>query len=278
MKYIIVLLLCSVITVCAVQAEPDDAGDLAKASQNPVGSMISLPFQNNTSFGIGPNDAISNVLNIQPVYPVGLGKKWNLINRGIVPVIYREEVLPALDIGDASGLGDISYTGFISPAQPGKLIWGVGPSFLFPTATEDRWASDKWSGGAGVVLLSMPGHWVLGVLVQNVWSFAGDENADDVNQLLLQPIINYNFSKGWYFTSVPVITANWEADSDNRWTVPVGGGFGKIMKWGKQPVDLSLAGFYNVEQPNPLVGQGVNLDNQGETWTLRLQIKLLFPK
>jgi len=277
-KYIIVLLLCSVITVCAVQAEPDDAGDLAKASQNPVGSMISLPFQNNTSFGIGPNDAISNVLNIQPVYPVGLGKKWNLINRGIVPVIYREEVLPALDIGDASGLGDISYTGFISPAQPGKLIWGVGPSFLFPTATEDRWASDKWSGGAGVVLLSMPGHWVLGVLVQNVWSFAGDENADDVNQLLLQPIINYNFSKGWYFTSVPVITANWEADSDNRWTVPVGGGFGKIMKWGKQPVDLSLAGFYNVEQPNPLVGQGVNLDNQGETWTLRLQIKLLFPK
>ena len=203
-------------TVGAVQSESGDAGDLAKASQNPIGSLVSLPFQNNTSFGIGPNDAISNVLNIQPVYPVGLGKKWNLINRGIVPVIYREEVLPALDIGDATGLGDISYTGFISSAQPGKLIWGVGPSFLFPTATEDRWASDKWSGGAGVVLLGMPGHWVLGLLVQNVWSFAGDDDADDVNQLLLQPIINYNFSKGWYFTSVPVITANWEADSDNR--------------------------------------------------------------
>jgi len=275
MKYISVLMLCGVMTVLASAA---DSGDLAKASQNPVGNLVSLPFQNNTSFGIGPNDAISNVLNIQPVYPVGLSKKWNLINRGIVPVIYREEVLPALGLGDATGLGDISYTGFISPAQPGKLIWGVGPSFLLPTATEDRWASDKWSAGAGVVVLAMPGHWVLGVLVQNVWSFAGDSNADDVNQLLLQPIINYNFSKGWYFTSVPVITANWEAASDNRWTVPVGGGFGKIMKWGKQPVDLSLAAFYNVEQPNPLVGQGVNLDNQGETWTLRLQIKLLFPK
>jgi hypothetical protein len=271
-------MLCGVMTVVAMAAESDDAGDLAKASQNPVGNLVSLPFQNNTSFGIGPNDAISNVLNIQPVYPVGMNDKWNLINRGIVPVIYREEVFPALDIGDATGLGDISYTGFISPAQPGKLIWGVGPSFLFPTATEDRWASDKWSAGAGVVLLAMPGHWVLGVLVQNVWSFAGDDDADDVNQLLLQPIINYNFSKGWYFTSVPVITANWEADSDNRWTVPIGGGLGKIMKWGKQPVDLSLAAFYNVEQPNPLVGQGVNLDNQGATWTLRLQLKLLFPK
>lgn len=96
--------------------------------------------------------------------------------------------------------------------------------------------------------------------------------------MLLQPIIIYNFSKGWCFTSVPVIIANWEADSDNRWTVPVGGGMGKIMSWGKQPVDLSLAGFYNVEQPNPLVGQGVNLDNQSETWTVRLQLKLLFPK
>jgi len=272
-----VSLICALAVTSPIHAA-GDAGDLAKASQNPVGNMISLPLQNNTSFGIGPNDAISNVLNIQPVYPVGLGENWNLINRGIVPMIYREEVLPAFDIGSATGLGDISYTGFISPAQPGKLIWGVGPSFLFPTATEDRWASDKWSGGAGVVLLGMPGHWVLGVLVQNVWSFAGDDDADDVNQLLLQPIINYNFSKGWYFTSVPVITANWEADSDNRWTVPVGGGFGKIMKWGKQPVDLSLAAFYNVEKPNPLVGQGVNLDNQGETWTLRLQIKLLFPK
>ena len=278
MKTIFAACICALFAAGTVHAQSDDSGDLAKASQNPVGNLVSLPFQNNTSFGIGPNDAISNVLNIQPVYPVGLSENWNLINRGIVPLIYREEVLPALEIGDATGLGDISYTGFISPAKPGKLIWGVGPSFLFPTATEDRWASDKWSAGAGVVLLTMPGHWVLGVLVQNVWSFAGDDNADDVNQLLLQPIINYNFDKGWYFTSVPVITANWEADSDNRWTVPVGGGFGKIMKWGKQPIDLSLAAFYNVEQPNPLVGQGVNLDNQGETWTLRLQIKLLFPK
>jgi hypothetical protein len=278
MERIIAYCACALFVVGTAHAQSDDSGDLATQSQNPVGNLVSLPFQNNTSFGIGPNDAISNVLNIQPVYPVGLSEKWNLINRGIVPVIYREEVLPALDIGDATGLGDISYTGFISPAQPGKLIWGVGPSFLLPTATEDRWASEKWSAGAGVVMLSMPGKWVLGVLVQNVWSFAGDDDAADINEMLLQPIINYNFSKGWYFTSVPVIIANWEADSDNRWTVPVGGGLGKIMKWGEQPVDLSLAAFYNVEQPNALAGQGVNLDNQGETWTLRLQIKLLFPK
>lgn len=253
-----------------------DSGDLAKASQNPVGNMISLPLQNNTSFGIGPDDATSNVLNVQPVYPTALGANWNLINRAIVPVIYREEVVPGT--GSAFGLGDTSYTGFISPGKPGKLIWGVGPSLLLPTAKEDRWASDKWSVGAGVVLLAMPGNWVVGVLASNVWSVAGDSDAADVNFMTLQPIINYNLSNGWYLTSVPVITANWEADSNNTWTIPLGGGFGKITKWGHQPVDLSIQAFYNIVQPKPLIAQAPNLDNQGETWTLRLQLKFLFPK
>ena len=260
-------------TACG--AEPSQ-GDLAKASQNPIGNMISLPFQNNTNFGIGPDDAVSNVLNVQPVYPVPLSPKWNLINRAIIPLIYRQELIPGT--GSAAGLGDISYTGFISPSKPGKVIWGVGPSFVFPTAQEERFASDKWSAGAGVVVLSMPGNWVIGALVQNVWSFAGDDNAGDVNQMLLQPIINYNLADGWYLTSVPVITANWEADQKNRWTVPIGGGFGKITRWGKQAVDLQTQAFYNVETPTPLVGQGINIDNEGSTWTLRLQLKLLFPK
>ncbi len=274
--FAMVLMLGVLLPPATALSTTNEAGDLAKASQNPVGNMISLPLQNNTSFGIGPDDAISNVLNIQPVYPTSLSENWNLINRGIVPLIYREEVFPGS--GDVSGLGDINYTAFISPSQPGKVIWGIGPAFMFPTATDDQFASNKWSAGVGVVALSMPGSWVLGVLVQNVWSFAGDEDAADVNQMLLQPIINYNLANGWYLTSVPVITANWEASSDNRWTVPVGGGFGKITKFGQQPVDLSMQAFYNVETPNPLVGQGINLDNQGETWTLRLQLKFLFPK
>jgi hypothetical protein len=256
------------------KATPNE-GDLAKASQNPVGNMISLPFNNRTSFGIGPNDAKSNVLNIQPVYPVSLGK-WNLINRAIVPVIYREEIVPGT--GSASGLGDISYTGFFSPADPGDVIWGVGPSFLFPTATDDRFASDKFSAGVGVVALTMPKNWVVGVLAQNVWSVAGDDDAEDVNFLLLQPIINYNLNDGWYLTSVPVLTANWEADSSNRWTIPVGGGVGKIMRWGKQAVDMSIQVFYNVEHPEPLIAQAPNAHNEGSSWAIEVKLKFLFPK
>ena len=274
---IVATVLALVFSLVSAAAQEEGESDLAKQSQNPIGNLVSLPFQNNTSFGIGPDDAISNVLNIQPVYPVGLSKKFNLINRGIVPLIYQEAVFS--EVGDSrSGLGDISYTGFISPSQPGKIIWGVGPSFLFPSATEDSWASEKWSGGAGVVVLTMPGSWVLGVLVQNVWSFAGDDDAESVNLMTLQPIINYNLNKGWYLTSVPVITANWTASSSNRWTVPLGGGFGRIVRWGKQPLDLSMQAFYNVEKPKPRIADAPNLQNQGETWTLRLQLKLLFPK
>jgi hypothetical protein len=114
--------------------------------------------------------------------------------------------------------------------------------------------------------------------VSNVWSVAGDSDAADVNQMSFQVIANYNLSDGWYLSSTPVITANWEAPEDNRWTIPIGGGVGKIMKWDNQNVDLKVQGYYNLEKPNPLVGQGVNIDNQGETWTLSIQLKLLFPK
>ena len=259
----------------SLEAQSDES-DLAQQSQNPVGNLVSLPFVNSTSFGIGPDDAMSNVLNIKPVYPVPMGKKWNLINRGVVPLIYQQEVIPVT--GSASGLGDISYTGFFSPAQPGKVIWGVGPSLLLPTATDDSFASDKLSAGAGVILLVNPGSWVLGFLAENVWSVAGDDDADEVSMLSFQVIMNYNLSNGWYLTSGPVITANWEAESDNRWTVPIGGGFGKIMRWGKQAVDGRIQAFYNVAQPEPGVAQLPNIQNQGDTWSLQVQIKLLFPK
>lgn len=271
------LVVCTCASLVAAPAwTQSDEGDLAAQSQNPVGNLVSLPFQNSTSFGIGPDDAISNVLSLKPVYPVALGSRWNLINRGVVPLVYQEEVIP--ETGSASGLGDIGYTAYISPAQPGKLIWGVGPSLLLPTATDEAFASDKFSLGPGVVLITMPANWVVGFLAENVWSVAGDEDAADINMLTFQAIINCNLSDGWYLTSGPVITANWEAESDNRWTVPVGGGFGKVMRWGKQPVDGRIQFFYNVVQPEPAVAQLPNIQHQGETWSLQVQIKLLFPK
>jgi hypothetical protein len=242
-----------------------------------VSDLISVPFQNNWNFDVGPLERTQYVLNIQPVIPIPLNEDWNLITRTIIPIIsqpaFFREAPPGLpsfvpDDDRTTGLGDINFSAFFSPAKPSKLIWGIGPTFLLPTATDDTLGSERWGAGPAAVALTIQGPWVYGALVNNIWSFAGDEDREDVNTFLLQPFVNYNLPKGWYLSSVPIITANWEADdSDDRWTVPVGGGFGKILRIGKLPVNFQLQAFYNVEKPE-----------FGADWQLRFQVQFLFPK
>ncbi len=271
----VIFFMAVILFACTVSADQD----LAKQSQNPIGNMISLPMQNNTYFDVGPAGEWANSFQFQPVYPVNFGKV-NLVNRVIIPFNYlasqnvtvpaREQVQDdflTFDTDSVGGLGNITWQGFISPAKPGKLIWGAGPVLQIPTHTDDRLGTDKWSAGPGFVALAMPGTWVLGGLGYNIWSFAGPSDADDVNSLLLQYFINYNLANGWYLTSAPVLTANWEADSSQRWTVPLGGGFGRLVKFSKQPVDFRLQSFWYAEKP----------DN-GPDWSLQIQVKLLFPK
>jgi hypothetical protein len=265
MKRIIFSIVFFTIFALVQNASADEAEDLAKQTQNPVADLISVPFQNNTNFNLGPHNRTQNVLNIQPVIPFNLTKNWNLITRTIAPVIYQPDVTSRS--GGEFGLGDINLTLFLSPAKSGKLIWGVGPIVSLPTATDKTLGTDKWAAGPSVVLLTMPGPWVLGVLANNIWSFAGDSNRPDVNQFLLQYFINYNFQRGWYLSSAPINTANWEADNDNRWTIPIGGGGGKVFRVGKQPLNFQTQAFYNVEKPD-----------FGPEWSLRVQLQFLFPK
>ncbi len=244
-----------------------DEADLARAVQNPVADLISLPLQNNTNFGVGTLNNAQNVLNIQPVIPFGLGEDWNMITRTIVPVIYQPSLFP----GDQYdfGLGDIQFSSFFSPKEPtGGWIWGAGPVFRFPTATDARLGARKWSIGPTGVALRMDGPWVYGTLIQNLWSVAGS-GPSYVNELLIQPFVNYNIpdGAGWYLTSSPIIIANWEADSSNRWLVPLGGGVGKIFRLGNQPMNCQVQAFYNVETPT-----------LGPSWTLRLQLHFMVPK
>lgn len=254
-------------------AQDQSTSDLAAAAQNPVADMISLPFQNNTFFGVTEDDKVANVLNIQPVYPINAGD-WNVITRTIVPIIYIPDPTSGIDEipsgdrpGSATGLGDINFTAFLSPAKPGSLIWGIGPTVTVPSATDDELGSEKWSAGPSAVALMTPKPWLFGVLARNIWSFAGDSDRDNVNQFLLQPFVNYNLDDGWYLTSSPIITANWEADSSDRWSVPVGGGFGKIFRIGKQAMNASVQSYYYVESPE-----------LGPDWALRFQLQFLFPK
>ncbi len=237
---------------------------LAKAAQNPVAKLISVPFQNNFNFGVGPNDATQYILNVQPVIPISLSEDWNLITRTIIPIINQPS--PAPGVPSVFGLGDLNPTFFFSPAKSGKLIWGVGPTFTLPTATDSMLGNGKWCAGPAVVALTMQGHWVVGALANQQWSFAGWGDKS-VSAFLVQPFVNYNLPHGWYLVSAPIMTADWEANSGDKWTVPLGGGIGKIQRFGKLPLNIQLQAFYNVEKP----------DNAAD-WQLRFQVQFLFPK
>jgi len=250
----------------ATPSEEARTAALAKAAQNPVADMISFPMQNNTNFGIGPYGRDQDVLNFQPVIPLHLTKNWNLITRTILPVVWQPDASQPTGQG-WYGLGDLNPSLFFSPAKSGKLIWGVGPALVFPTATAPELGQGKVSAGPGVVALTTPGHWVIGALANNVWSFAGTGSRPPVNQFLLQYFVNYNMKRGWYVTTSPIITADWRASSGNALTLPFGGGFGRIMKIGFQPVNLQLQFFGNAKYP-----AGTS------PWGMRFQVALLYPK
>jgi hypothetical protein len=247
-------------------ASQENETELAKKTQNPVADLISVPFQNNFNFGAGSKNQMIYVLNVQPVIPIHLTDNWNLIARIITPIINQPSLFPHVD--NAAGLGDINPTVFLSPAKPGKLIWGVGPTMTLPTASDSLLGSGKWTMGPSVVGLFMSGPWVVGALVNQQWSFAGWGDKD-FNQFLIQPFLNYNFSHGWYLTSAPIITGNFSASSGNHWTVPVGGGGGKLWRVGKVglPVNTQVQAFFNAERPR-----------FGPDWQLRFQLQFLFPK
>jgi len=262
MKIRLLALLCAALVFNAATAADDT--ELAKKTQNPVSDLISLPFQNNTDFDWGPEEGTRNTLNIQPVWPFAVSEDWNVITRTIVPVVSQPELFPGQ--GRETGLGDSTFTAFLSPSAASDITWGAGPVVLLPTSTDDRLGAGTWGLGGSVVILTMPGKWVVGSLLSQVWDVGGDAD-EQVSLFTWQYFINYNLSNGWYLSSAPIMTANWEASGSDKWTVPVGGGGGKIIRIGKLPINASAQAFYNVAKP----------DNVGD-WSLRLQLQFLFPK
>jgi hypothetical protein len=243
------------------------AEELAKIAQNPVGNLISVPFQNNANLNFGPEKGTQDVLNIQPVIPISLGDDWNIITRTILPVIWQ----PALGPGDSSvsGIGDLQFNAFLSPAKPGEWIWGAGAIVQAPTQSNVKLGNDNWGLGPTFVVLHLEkgDPWVYGVLINNVWSATSDKQGGAYSNGLIQPFVNYNFEGGLYLTSSPIATVNWRAAGGQKWTVPIGGGVGKIFHLGKLPVNTQIAAYYNAAKPD-----------FGANWQIRAQVQLLFPK
>ncbi|HEX3456727.1 MAG TPA: hypothetical protein VHR97_02125 [Candidatus Baltobacteraceae bacterium] len=228
---------------------------IIKTSQNPVGNITVLPFQNNFNYGYGPYTRLQYNLNVQPVVPIMLGKQMTLVARTIIPVLNQPSPQsPAVCASPGGcpstfGLSDVQEQLFFAPkTKPGQLIWAVGPILQFPTATPNTLGSGKWSVGPDAVALVMPGHWVLGTLVTQLWSVAGLSNRSNVNSLLVQPFVNYNLKDGWAVSSAPIMTSNASLPG-TKWTVPLGGGVAKTFKDGDQLMQVTVLYYTNVVRP-----------------------------
>jgi len=239
---------------------PAPAVSDAQQAQNPIANVISIPFQNNTYLNYGPYRLTSNVLVVQPVIPISLTDDWNLISRWVTPIAALPRV--SATQGSKFGLGNMEPEFYFSPTHVGDVIWGVGPKLWLPTATDKVLGLNKWGGGPTAVVLTIQGPWLYGVLANNVWAGSGTQKA---NQLTINPFANYNFSDGWYLSSSEVITANWMAKSGQQWTVPVGGGVGRLFRVDDLPINARLEVLNNVVHP-----QGA------PNWQIQFQVQLLF--
>jgi len=245
-------------------AAAESATDLAKQIQNPVGDLISLPLQYNVNFGHGPHQGTQHVLNLQPVIPFHVNDDWNLITRTILPVVWNPgSSIPTVPVGTAP----ISFTAFLSPSHDvNGWLWGVGPVVQLPTISSATLGSSVWGAGPSAVIVYSGGPWVAGALLNNVWSLGGTPgpSGNSYSNFLANPFVAYNFDEGWYLSSAPNITANWQV-SGTKWTVPIGGGGGRIFLIDALPVDLSVSAYYNAIRPT-----------FGANWQLSTQLTFVF--
>jgi hypothetical protein len=247
---------------------------IIKTSQNPVGNIAIIPFQNNFNYGVGPYTRFQYNLNLQPVVPFMLSQNMTLIARTIIPVINQPSFAPppvcasTYGCGSTFGIGDIQEQLFFAPkTKPGDLIWGAGPIFQFPSASPGTLGAGKWAAGPALVGLIMPGHIVTGLLVTQLWSFAGQAARPGFSSALFQPFFNYNLKNGWALSTAPIVTASWSA-TQNKWAVPLGGGVARTFKLGDQLMSLSAQYYTYVARPitNPQTNLKV-------TWSLLFPIK-----
>ena len=266
---------CGLVALCLVASAParaahdaaaggSDAQELAKKLSNPISDLVSVPFQFNWENGVGPDNGLRTVLNIQPVVPFQISPKWNMIERWIMPYVSQPEAL-----NNATGLGDITFSSFFSTNTGKSLIWGVGPVVTLPMSSDAAVGSGQWSAGPTLVVLKIHGELIYGLLWNQLWSYAtvSKRARVAVNQGFFQPFIAWTRPSGVTLTLQSESIANWNAGTDSdRWTIPINATVSKVTTLG--PFPFSVLGGAGVYVASP---------DSGPDWKLRVAFTLILP-
>jgi hypothetical protein len=255
----------ALLLILSSTAFAQDAASLVREAKNPFADLINLQFLYDAT--LEPRNPASQMVTFQPLIPFDVSPTWIIITRTILPFIDQPGI--ATGEGRTRGVGDTQFSAFLSPTRTGSLVWGVGPVLQLPTASNDALGQGKWGIGPTAGLQWSGTQWTFGALSNNVWSFAGNTSRPAVNQMQLQPEINYSLkcNPNGYLTFSPTITANWQASGNERWTVPVSLGIGQLVKLGSQTINLQATAYYNVVVPPDTA-----------RWTLEMELQFLFPK
>ncbi len=254
-----------------------DMGAVGAKLSNPLSDLwsLSMNFETPKFFDgdINTGDAkVGADLIFQPVMPIplsGEGKAaWRMITRPVIPIIFSQPIPQGFDDFDhKSGIGDIQFPMLL--AVPGKYaghwILGGGPVWLFPTATNDDLGGNQWALGPAVVVGYKTKAYTAVLFPNYFWKIgaSGQRNTQpDINQGSLLYSLTFNLPNAMQVGTNPTIAYNHQADSGNRWTVPVGLFVGKTIKMGKTPVNIKVGGEYNVVSP----------DTFGQRYSFRFQI------
>jgi hypothetical protein len=244
----------------------DSAESLQAAAANPLAALISLPFQFNANYDVGPYHQFGYTMNVQPVVPIAISDKTTMIFRTIVPITYVPQLNKSPLVGNVLGLGQINPQLYFVPSHAGSLTIGPGVTFLLPTSTNPLVGTNKWAIGPDIAVVATTKTTLMGFIANNLWSVAGSPQGVDINSFFIQPFYVKNIAHGVGLTIQSQTTANWLAPGNQKWTVPVFVGVSQLQKSGRQPLQISGGVGYNAIRPTNTAA-----------WFARFAVTLLYP-